>query len=144
MPAAPAANAFCLLPIANPFHEEGWNIDQVFQMSVFEEDKEHFVFGYYDNRMFCNVIQLGNGNNAKYFTAPDATSFGQILRLMHPDADSWRFTEVEWAGNAGAQLPAANAVNQLLALRMSYIHDSGSAASFVCHVLPRIQLEVAA
>jgi hypothetical protein len=138
-----APNNFRMTPIANPFTEENWDIDQVFQMSVFEDDKENFAFGFYDNRQNNHVIQLGQGNAANYFTVPDATSLGQIIRHITPDGDSWRFTEVSWAGGAGAPLPAANEEADLLALRLNYIKDNG-AASFDCHVRPRNHVEVVA
>ncbi len=123
-------NNFQLLPIQDPF-VGAWNIDQVFQLTLKDGDAEFFAYGYWDNTQFCNIIQIGQDAAARFFTAPDATRIGQIIRHLAPDAASFRFTEAAWARDVGVPLPALNQTEDLMALRMLYIHENG-AVSFTC------------
>ncbi len=128
-----AGDVFHMIQINNPFAAgAGWHIQQLFQMMVLVDGVEHFLFGFFDPQKNQFIIQEGRDEHPRYFTVPEFTKLGEILRYGYAGAIGWRFTEAGWAQPGGQPLPAINQTNDLMDLPLADINTPDNAVSFTC------------
>lgn len=124
-----AANIMPLMrPINNPFVGD-WDIDQVFQLSVGED--QAYAFGFFDQIQQEFIVQVGQGG--LYFAVGANFTLKQLLTDIRVDLNDPHFTEAAWAGRGEGDhppMPALDDTQALLNLSMLRLRHEGFGASF--------------
>ena len=144
-----AAGAAGIVPIVNPFQEEGAidHIDQLFQMELIRpganpgNDNNLFLFGYHDTDNGDIIVQLGRQENDQHWgRCPPAMKHRQLLPrvLWNFPGYTLNFLEARWAGPGAADAPAFPHLEDLigmLELRLSALVQQEAAADFEAQLI---------
>ncbi len=144
-----AAGAAGIVPIANPFQEEGAidHLDQLFQMELIRpggqrgSDNNLFLFGYYDTNNNDIIVQLGrHADDQHWGMCPPAMKLRQLLThvLWNFQGYTLNFLEARWAGPGAADAPAFPHLDDLfemLELRLGDLVQQEAAADFEAQLI---------